>query len=122
MNVNRLIAVVLFAACGTATPPPPDPDADPLCARELKEPDFDGFGWQGAGVTDGGVVVPPAAGTTDVISSTYIRLKTDADSRKQFNKLNGPILAQLPTQDGLVAYQFASSDHCLTAHTLLVWR
>jgi hypothetical protein len=118
--MNKLIVsvVVVMAACSAPPQQPMPTVVDPACKGDALEPDAMPSPWFGAGVVDGGV----PAGTQYVISTTYLRLKPDEDTKKLFNDSNGPIVQALPTQDGLIAYRFISSEHCFTARTLTVWR
>lgn len=57
-----------------------------------------------------------------IVSSTYLQLRTDPETRQKFGELMGPIMADLTTRDGLVALSFGDSKQCGTARTLAVWR
>ena len=56
------------------------------------------------------------------VSSTYLKLKPDAEGQARFQELVTPVGQALRSQPGLMALQFASSEHCNTARTLSVWK
>lgn len=116
MKSTLVVAIALLSACSGT------PVVDPVCTRDGLEEDFLPGELSGSAVDATGKLKPPAAGTTYVISSTYLRLPKSEAATKRFNALMGPILAALPTQDGLVANQFGSSEKCTVARTLSVWR
>ena len=119
-----VFSIALFAlteGCGGA-PTQASPDfPDSGCGRSDLEADFKTTALSGSAV-DGGFLVPPAAGTQYLISSTYLQLRKGEVTQNRFNEVMKPISEALPTQDGLLAIQFAVSERCGVARTMVVWR
>jgi heme-degrading monooxygenase HmoA len=99
--------------CGTAGPD------DKVCVRSYTEPDLQVAPLSGPGVDPATGKLAPG---TYLLSSTYLRLSTDAAAQKTFQAAFKAISDTLPTQPGLIAWQVATSSECLTARTLSVWK
>jgi len=106
-------------SCGDMRDGPPPPD-DTLCVRGTLEPDIEYAGdLAGPDVdADSGKLAPGSY----IISSTYLKLATDPEGQQAFRDAVARIVEELSTQDGLSAFQLATSEQCLTARTLSVWR
>ncbi len=108
------MAMLALVGCGTAHP------NDTLCVRSYTEPDLRVAGaLTGPGVD---AATGKLAAGTYLFSSTYLRLSTDAAGQQTFQSAFKAISDSLATTPGLVAFQFATSDECLTARTLSVWK
>ena len=103
-------------AASSATSEEPAPSAS-ACTRGTIESDFNATPLDGAGVQDGNL--PPGA---YVLSTTYLQLRVDPASQQRFGELMGPILADLQTREGLLAFSLGNSAECGSARTLAVWR
>lgn len=118
MKTLYFAAIVVLSAC-TGAPAV----VEPLCTKDGLEADFLLSGpMTGSAVDARGALQPPAEGTKYLISTTYLRLPKGEVAARRFRELLGPINKALPTQDGLVGLQFASSEKCGVARTLSVWR
>jgi quinol monooxygenase YgiN len=107
---------------GGATAPDIDPPGPAGCKRGVMEADFAPVGaMKGPGLD-------PATGQLGalpkgaLISSTYLAMKLDPAGKSKFAGLLSPILKVVPTQPGLLAYQFGFASACGTARTLTVWK
>lgn len=116
--MRAILTVLVVSACAQGPKPV---ELDPACKRDALEADAMSSPWLGAGVVDGGLPAP-AAGAQYVISTTYLALQPEKETLKLFNESMAPVVASLPTQDGLIAYRLSSSEHCVSARTLTVWR
>lgn len=94
----------------------PEPQADFAC----EEVDFGGTGWGGQAVVDGALALE--AGVTYRVSTTVLYLRPGAEAFETFNEKLGPIIGELGTTDGLLAFNFGASDRCGTQRTVTVWR
>lgn len=125
MNL-RIWALSLIMGCGAASAPatssgPAHPteastaDAYPGCQASAIEPDLKPTPTQ---VVDS--TTPPA---DDVwISTTYLALTPDPQGQAAFRSLMTELLRVLPTTPGLISFQFSTSERCLSARTLAVWK
>ncbi len=108
-----VFAVVAFS-CGA-----PGPD-DTKCVRGTLEADL---------VHAGPLTGPEVDATTGklkpgayVLSSTYLKLTTSTKGQAAFQASIKAITAVMDAQPGLAGYQLATSDECLTARTISVWK
>lgn len=107
--MTPLVLFALFTSCG--------PD-DSRCVGGTLESDIRYSGdLRGPGVDSEGHLAPG----NYIVSTTYIKLKTDAQASKVFQEVMEGINQALPTTPGLVAFQLATSSECLSARTLSVW-
>jgi hypothetical protein len=123
-----LTAALACAACDesdstTETPAemppaemPTEMDAQPLCVED----DFGGTGWLGPAVQDGVLTLDPA--TTYRVSTTVLYLQDGDTPFQTFNQKIGPILGEMATMDGLLAWHLGSSEKCGAQRTITVWR
>jgi quinol monooxygenase YgiN len=109
-----LMAVTTMAlvGCGAAGPD------DKVCIRSYAEPDLQISPLTGAGVDASGTIAPGPY----LLSSTFLRLSTTTTGQQAFQSAFKGISETLASQPGLVAYQVATSNECLTARTLSVWK
>lgn len=125
MNSRLRFAPILVAACGASPPAtpsstsPPAPTAAsqvfPGCHATAIEPDLKPTPTQVVSTA------PTAAG--DVwLSTTYLALTTDPKGQATFRSLMAELLRVLPTTPGLISFEFSTSESCLSARTLAVWR
>lgn len=117
-----LLALILIACGGEEEPPPVMMTPQPLCERGELEDDLSMIGQPAGPAVDpstGLLKAPPAEGW--VVSSTYLRLKSEPAAMARFGELMGPIQQALATQPGLLAIEFGSSMSCGTARTFSVW-
>lgn len=118
-----LLLLLAVSACGGEEEPPPSMmTPQPLCERGELEDDLSFLGAAVGPAVDpstGKLKAPPAEGW--VISSTYLRLKSDPTAQMRFGQLMGPIQQALATQPGLLAIELGSSMSCGTARTFTVW-
>jgi quinol monooxygenase YgiN len=109
MSRTAVLCVTLLASsCMTR------PD-DTTCLRGVKEADLSPLSWSGPGVVGGALPVGRY-----IIAATY--LKGRPEGFDTFQQVLGPIIAALPTTDGLVGYATQNSSSCFTARTLSVWQ
>lgn len=123
MNPRLVIGSMVVAACGGA-PMPPAPSttasanaaqAYPGCQAPSIEPDLKPTPTQ--------VVNATATTAGDVwISSTYLALTPDPKGQATFRSLMTELLRVLPSTPGLISFEFSTSESCLSARTLAVWR
>ncbi len=59
---------------------------------------------------------------TYFISTTYLALSSDLEAQSDFREAMGNMMRVLPSAPGLVSYRFGTSQSCLTARTVAVWR
>jgi hypothetical protein len=101
---------------------PTSTNGDP-CQRGALESDREFSPWAGPGVSPTtGVPEAPESGTQFIVSTTYLRLKSDDAAQQRFQGVLGPINDALATQPGLRALQTSVSTSCGTARTLSVWQ
>lgn len=106
------LTLVPLAGCGPALPP------DSECTRGLKESDLAEGAWQGPGVNGDGTLK-----TQDVVlSTTFLKMKTDATAADLFRQLFADIGTDLETREGLVAWKVMTSTRCNTARTISLWK
>ncbi|WP_437323148.1 hypothetical protein [Sorangium sp. So ce381] len=74
----------------------------------------------GPGFADGALT--GAAQDSYVVSSTLLWMKPDEAAQRRFGELMGPILAQLPAQEGLIGFTLGTSAKCGYARTITVWK
>ena len=74
------------------------------CERGKLEADFQGGPLAGPNVRDGALI----AGEY-IISSTFLQLRAEPETRQHFGELMQPIMADLMTRDGLLALSFGDS-------------
>ena len=125
---------MMLSACGSDADPGLGPLADaatqdmpagdagvdePLegCERGTLEDDFGAQPLMGPGVVNG--ALEPGS---YLFSTTYLRLRREPAAQMRFGQLMEPILADLMSRDGLVAFSLGGSDACGVARTLTVWR
>jgi heme-degrading monooxygenase HmoA len=115
--VKTLILSVFVVVCLSCGAPGPD---DTRCLRGTLESDL-----QKAGALSG-PEVDPATGLLKpgsyLLSSTYLKLTTDPKGQKVFRASLQELNGVLATTPGLAAFQLATSEECLTARTLSVWK
>ena len=128
MNSRFLcLSISVASACGasptTATSPAATSPASPVatggeypdCRAAAIEPDLKRTPTQVADAAS-----PP---TGDVwISTTYLALTPDPKGQAIFRSLMTDMIRVLPSTPGLVSFRFATSEACLSARTLAVWR
>lgn len=123
MNLRFVFASMVVAACGAAPTPTPTStarqptasNAYPGCHATAVEPDLKPTPTQ--------VVNAASAAKGDVwISSTYLALTPDPKGQATFRSLMAELLRVLPTTPGLISFEFSTSESCLSARTLAVWR
>jgi hypothetical protein len=104
--------VLALSACANQAQDP--------CRADALEPDFETFG------PLAGPAVDPASGALRpgayVISTTYLRLRSEPAAQAKFGELMEGIRPALFSADGLLAVQLGASAMCGTARTLGVWR
>jgi quinol monooxygenase YgiN len=126
------LALLALAACGGSssgggtgasgtTSTIPDPPGRAGCSRGVVEADLQGVPLQGSGVDPTTHQLSPLPATA-VMSSTYLALRSDADSQKLFGSLVQTLLPKLGTQPGLLGFMLGTSASCGTARTLTVWK
>src|SRR5687768_13308 len=106
------LSILASLSCGL-----PGPD-ESKCARGGLESDLKASPLAGADVDATGKLAPG----NYVLSSTYLKLSLDPQGQKAFRDAMTRINTILPTQAGLSAFSLATSDECLTARTLSVWK
>jgi hypothetical protein len=113
---KTLLALLTLAAAACGAPGPDEK----ACVRSTLEGDLKLIG------ALSGPDVDPATGALKpgsyLVSSTYLKLATDAKGQKAFQDSMKGINAAIPNYPGLSAYQLATSDSCVTARTLSVWK
>lgn len=57
-----------------------------------------------------------------LISTTYLALTTDPKGQAAFRSSMTEMIRVLPKTPGLVSFRFATSESCLSARTLAVWK
>lgn len=132
-----ILASFLVTACGDddsspdPTPTGGDTQTDPFagCEAGVLESDFMGqdaegnpvpAAWAGPGVDpDTGELID--TGAELVVSSTYLKLQTEAAAQQRFGEAMGPIIPALMSNPGLLAVQLGTSMECATARTFTVW-
>ncbi|MDY7226575.1 hypothetical protein [Hyalangium rubrum] len=108
-----------LTACSSEEPKDPPKDEQADCSRGQLEADLTFNGpLAGPAVRADGTLAPGRY----TVSSTYLRLKPDAEGQARFQELVMPVGQALRSQPGLMALQFASSVYCNTARTFSVWK
>lgn len=97
-----------------------DPPGIPGCARTKMETDLKAGALAGPGVDASGALKPLPKGA--YVSSTYLAIKTDAATQKQFQGLATKVIGVLASTPGLLAFSVGISQSCSTARTLSVWQ
>lgn len=114
MKTIPLLALLTLVACDA-----PGPD-EKACVRSTLESDLKRYG------PLAGPGVDPATGQLEagsyLVSSTYLKLTTDPKGQRVFQDSMKGLNAVIPSYPGLAAYLFATSDSCVTARTLSVWK
>lgn len=110
--LSTLLLSSVLAACGPALAP------DSECTRGLKESDLADSAWTGPGVKADGTL----ASQDVVVSTTFLRLKSDPTASDLFGSLFKDINTDLQTRQGLVAWKVLTSSRCNTARTMSVWK
>lgn len=110
-TIQTWLLLSLLSACGVG------PD-DSKCTGGSLESDIRYSGpLRGTAVDPDGKVKPGSY----IVSTTYIKLKTDAAASSIFQDVMDGINKVLESTPGLVAFQLATSTECLSARTLSVW-
>lgn len=113
MNKTLILTLLTFTACAAG------PD-EKTCVRSTLESDLQRIG------ALSGPDVDPTTGKLEpgsyLVSTTYLKLTTDAKGQKAFQDSMKGINAAIADAQGLSAYQLATSDSCVTARTLSVWK
>ncbi|WP_224242444.1 hypothetical protein [Hyalangium gracile] len=119
--LTSCLATLSLLACDSTKPidPPPPVDelADCTCGR-LEEDLLREVPLFGPAVRADGTLAPGQY----IVSSTCLKMKTDAQAQARFRELVGPIGEALRSQPGLMAVAFASSERCQAERTLTVWK
>ncbi|GAB4568408.1 MAG: hypothetical protein Tsb0020_21830 [Haliangiales bacterium] len=86
--------------------------------QSCAEDDFRAAPLMGAGYN-------PESGFTGPVQESYIAHTTflilRPEAGERFNQLTGPIIADLETREGLIAYSLGSSEQCGTVRTMGIW-
>lgn len=115
---RKLLLGALAATAVLGCQPMPNRN-DKLCTREKREPDLKFIGaLSGPGIDAEGRLKPGEY----TVSSTYIQIQDDDAAAKKFQEVMAGMSPILSSHDGLLAYQFATSEYCGSARTLAVWR
>ena len=116
----RIVTSLLVAGCGAAPPPTTEPPAPsrsnatyPNCHATVVEPDLRSTPTQ---------VAPAVAMREAWISTTYLALTPDPQGQATFRRLMADLLRVLPTTPGLISFELSTSESCLSARTLAIWR
>ncbi|WP_224371739.1 hypothetical protein [Hyalangium versicolor] len=119
--LTSCLATLSLLACDSTKQIDPPPAVEELagCTRERLEEDLTrDLPLSGPAVREDGTLAPGQY----ILSSTYLKMKTDAQAQARFQELIGPINEALSRQPGLMAVAFASSERCKTARTFTVWK
>ncbi|WP_437911604.1 hypothetical protein WME73_28650 [Sorangium sp. So ce302] len=124
--VPLLVAVAAFVpACGAddGTPSNTSGGSGTQTAASqftCTDDDLQSAPFGGPGFADGALT--GTAQDSYVVSSTLLWMKPDEAAQRRFGELMGPILAQLPAQEGLIGFTLGTSAKCGYARTITVWK
>lgn len=119
---RALVALsVILAGCGAETNPASGGGTD-ACDHGALEADMETqpvFG-PGVDVATGQIKSPPS-GSSYVVSTTYGVPKPGEAVRERWGQLFNAIIEELPSHQGFVALELATSTACGSGRTLAVW-
>lgn len=125
---SQIIAILCLGAAACAAPPHPSSTPAHPAAASSPSPTPSFAGCRADRIEDDLKLTPTAVNATADpheslwISTTYLALTTEPSGQAAFRQSMTTLLRVLPKTPGLVAFRFATSESCVSARTLAVWR